>query len=73
MAAKPGARVRRKAAPSAVAVSADERWHLIEDCAFFHADRFRSAAPGSVRESDQRTAAAEIDGIIGATRRRRQK
>ena len=32
------------------AVDAEARRHLIEACAFFHADRFRPAEPGCYRQ-----------------------
>ena len=73
MAARSGARGKRKTAPSMVAVSEDERWHLIEDCAYFRGDRFRPVAPGSVRESDRRAVAADVDRIIGGPHRRKGK
>lgn len=41
-----------------------ERQHLIEACAFFHADHFRPAKPGSVRAQDLKDAAAEIDAVL---------
>ena len=72
MASKRGARMRRKTVRSTVVVNADERWHMIEDAAYFRADRFRPAAPGSLRESDRRAAAAALDKIIGTSRRRRK-
>lgn len=53
----------RKARPD-VAVDRDERRHLIEACAFFRADHFRPAEPGSCREQDLKEAAAEIDTVL---------
>jgi len=57
---------RKKKAPAAVkpAVDAEARRHLIEACAFFHADRFRPAEPGSYRQQDLAEAAAEIDTVL---------
>jgi hypothetical protein len=65
---------RRKKAPEAgrqerkgrakPAVDADVRRHLIEACAFFHADHFRPAEPGRYREQDLAEAAAEIDAVL---------
>ena len=46
------------------AVDADVRRHLIEACAFFHADHFRPAEPGGYREQDLAEAAAEIDAVL---------
>jgi hypothetical protein len=47
-----------------VAVDVDARRHLIEACAFFHADRFRPVAPGCYRQQDLADAAAEIDAVL---------
>ncbi len=58
-----GGREWRKARAK-VAVDADARRHLIEACAFFHADRFRPAAPGCYRQQDWAEAAAEIDAVL---------
>ena len=59
---KQGALSRRRAAP--IAVESEERWHLVEACAFFRADHFRPAAPGSCREQDLKEVAAEIDAVL---------
>jgi hypothetical protein len=56
-----------------VSVDEDQRRRLIEDCAFFRAQRFREAKPGSIREQDLKDAAAAIDAAIGARRKRRKK
>jgi hypothetical protein len=70
---------RRKKAPEAgqgrkarakLAVDADARHHLIEACAFFHANHFRPAEPGCYRQQDLAEAAAEIDAVL---KRRRRK
>ena len=73
MSGKAGGR-RKKKGPEAgrearkayakVAVDADARRHLIEACAFFHADRFRRAEPGCYRQQDVAEAAAEIDAVL---------
>jgi hypothetical protein len=47
-----------------VIVTDEEREHLIEDVAYFHAARFRPVAPGSCREEDLSEAEAEIRGVI---------
>ena len=59
-------RAVRRCAP--VKVCDDERQHLIEVCAFFRADRFREAAPGTIRESDRTAAAADLHKVIGRPR-----
>ena len=69
----PVRRTPKRARNPAIAVDAVERCRLIEDCAFFRAERYREAAPGEVREQDRRAAAAEIDAAIGARRKRRGK
>jgi len=47
-----------------VRVDEDERRHLINACAFFKADHFRMAEPGSIREQDVRKAAADVDAVL---------
>jgi hypothetical protein len=47
-----------------LAIQGEERQHLIEACAFFRADHFRPAEPGSVRAQDLKDAAAEIDAVL---------
>ncbi|MNC86192.1 hypothetical protein D3C83_18300 [compost metagenome] len=56
-----------------IAVDADERRRLIEDCAFFRGERFREIQPGEVREQDRAAAAADVDAAIGGPRKRRGK
>lgn len=51
-------------------VDAEARRHLVEACAFFHADRFRPAEPGSYRQQDLAEAAAEIDAVLKRKGRR---
>jgi hypothetical protein len=46
------------------AVTSEERRHLAECCAFFKAERYREAEPGTIRESDVRKAEEEIDKAI---------
>jgi hypothetical protein len=60
----PGAgRESRKTGPR-LAIGGKERQHLIEACAFFRADHFRAAEPGSLRAQDLKDAAAEIDAVL---------
>jgi len=47
-----------------VRVDEDERRHLINACAFFKAEHFRVAEPGSIREQDVRKAAADVDAAL---------
>jgi hypothetical protein len=54
-----------------VRVDADERLHLINACAFFRAERFRAANPGSIRGEDVRKAARDVDTAL--KRRRKAK
>lgn len=54
-------------------VQADERQHLVEACAFFRADHFRAAEPGSFREQDLKDAAAEIDAVLKRGMRKGRK
>jgi hypothetical protein len=60
-------------AGSRLAVGGEERQHLIEACAFFHADHFRPAEPGSVRAQDLKEAAAEIDAVLKRRARKGDK
>ena len=78
IAGKPGAGGRGRAAGARapvtkVVVEEDERRHLVEDCAFFRAARFRAASPGSYREQDLKAAAAAIDAAIRAGRKPRKR
>lgn len=78
IAGKPGAARRGKAADAGrpvakVVVEEDERRHLVEDCAFFRAARFRAARPGSCREQDLKAAAADVDAAIRAGRKPRKR
>lgn len=72
VASKPGAARRGKTAEMKVVVGEEERRHLVEDCAFFRAARFRAATPGSYREQDLEAAAAAIDAAIKPDRKRRK-
>ena len=47
-----------------VRVDDEERLHLVNACAFFRAEHFRTAAPGSIREQDVRKAAADVDAPL---------
>jgi len=47
-----------------VLVDGEERRHLVDACAFFKADHFRMAEPGSIREQDVRKAAADVDAVL---------
>ena len=65
-------RESRKTRPR-LAIGSEERQHLIEACAFFHADHFRPAEPGSVRAQDLKEAAAEIDAVLKRGTRKGRK
>lgn len=54
---------------SSVVVSEQERRHLIDDIAYFHAERYRPAEPGDCREEDRREAEAEIEAVLHRRRR----
>lgn len=47
-----------------VLVDGEERRHLVDACAFFRAEHFRMAEPGSIREQDVRKAAADVDAVL---------
>lgn len=56
-----------------VRVDAEERLHLINACAFFRAERFREADPGSIRGEDVRKAAREVDAALQGRRRSKKR
>jgi hypothetical protein len=69
-AAKAGGRsVKPRRPAAAIVVSDEERRHLIEDIAYFHAERYRSVEPGECREEDRRRAAAEVDAVLKRRRK----
>lgn len=62
-------RRKRTVAPArrrgtAVVVTEEERSALVEDIAYFSADRYRCVKPGECREEDRRRAELEINAII---------
>ena len=65
-------RARRKAVSKPV-IGDEERRHLIEACAFFHADHFRAVEPGTYRAQDVEDAAAEIDAVLKRGARKGRK
>jgi len=54
-------------------VDDEERLHLINACAFFRAERFRAAKPGTVRSEDVRKAAKNVDAALQGRRRSRKR
>lgn len=74
---KAATRARRRKAPGAasapIAVTEEERRHLIEDCAFFRADRYRKVEPACMRRQDLKDAATDIDAVIDGPRVRRKR
>jgi len=56
-----------------VRVDADERLHLINACAFFRAERFRAADPGSVRGDDVLKAARDVDSALRGRRKSKKR
>ena len=58
---EPAERTARERGP---AVPSQARRMLAECCAFFKADRYREAAPGTIRRHDVEVAEAEIDAIV---------
>ena len=53
-----------------ILVEEEQRKHLIEDCAYFRAARFRPAGPGGYRRQDLQAAASAIDAVIKPRRGR---
>lgn len=56
-----------------VRVDADERLHLINACAFFRAERFRAADPGSIRGDDVQKAAKDVDAALKGRRKSKKR
>lgn len=56
-----------------VRVDDEERLHLINACAFFKAEHFRVAEPGSIREQDVRKAAADVDAALKGRARHKKR
>jgi hypothetical protein len=56
-----------------VRVDADERLHLINACAFFRADRFRAAEPGTIRGEDVQKAARDVDAALQKRKKSKQR
>ena len=48
----------------------EERSHLIEDIAYFHAERYRVVGAGECRDEDRRRAAEEVDAVLKRRRKR---
>lgn len=64
-------RIRSAADRSAkIEVSAQERTHLIEDIAYFHAERFRCVEGEGCREEDRQEAKTEIEAVLRRGRKR---
>lgn len=59
-AAKPAARRTKKA----ILVTGEQRRRLIEDAAYFRAERYRCVEPGNYREEDRCRAETEIEMVI---------
>lgn len=68
-----GANVGSQLCACGVRVNDEERLHLINACAFFMADRFRAAEPGSIREQDVRKAAADVDAALKRRGKRKKR
>jgi hypothetical protein len=67
---KKNARIKpQAAAPAVVEVTAEQRRHLVEDIAYFHAEHFRAVEPGGFREEDLRAAEAEIESLLEQKRK----
>lgn len=56
-----------------VRVDAEERLHLINACAFFRAERFRAADPGSIRGEDVQKAAKDVDAALRGRRKSKKR
>lgn len=56
-----------------VRVGDDERLHLINACAFFRAEQFRAAGPGSIRGEDVLKAARDVDAALKGRRKSKKR
>jgi hypothetical protein len=56
----------KKACGCPVVIDAEQRQHLIECCAFFHAARFRDVRWGQYRRQDLQQAARDVDAVLQA-------
>lgn len=67
-----GSRRKRSAAgrSAKIEVSAQERTHLIEDIAYFHAERFRQVEGAGCRDEDRQEAKTEIEAVLRRGRKR---
>jgi hypothetical protein len=54
-------------------VDDEERLHLINACAFFRAERFRAADPGSIRGEDVLKAARDVDAALKGRRKYKKR
>ncbi|OFZ90595.1 MAG: hypothetical protein A3F74_02480 [Betaproteobacteria bacterium RIFCSPLOWO2_12_FULL_62_58] len=74
--ARPGARrlAPKPAAESGsarvIVVTAEQRQHLIEDAAYFRAERFRQIEPGNCRRQDLCDAEVEIEAVLKKHKRK---
>ncbi len=71
--ARPGAAGQPALCGCGVQVDAEERLHLINACAFFRAERFRAADPGSVRGDDVLKAARDVDSALRGRRKSKKR
>lgn len=53
-----------------IVVTAAQRQHLIEDAAYFRAERFRRIEPGNCRRQDLCDAEAEIESVLKKHKRK---
>lgn len=67
---KAGRPARSRGPRSPIVVTEEERRHLIEDVAYFHAERYRVVGAGECRDDDRRRAAAEVDAVLKRRRKR---
>jgi hypothetical protein len=66
---KSAGRPPRARAGRVVEATAEEKHHLVEDIAYFRAERYRNVEPGKYREEDRLRAESEIKAVL----RRRRK
>jgi hypothetical protein len=67
---KAGRSTRSRRPGKSIVVTEEERCHLIDDIAYFHAERYRVVGAGGCRDQDRQRAATEVDAVLKRRRKR---
>lgn len=68
--ARAGAKPAAGRPKKVIVVTEEQRRRLIEDAAYFRAERYRCVEPGDYREEDRCRAETEIETVIRRSRKR---